>query len=432
MPPLNDLSQQQAGVNTFYWQSWSRAARLRAANANGICPQPVLVHHDPDSLMQTPLDEPITSASADNTRQPDQITIACYDNEVPAFVEQEMDALYGNIFSSMMQFRISGLGEAEASTYVARDARGPRALFLFRRDRRRVRVLNECIRLDGAELRRFVDYIFDRFRNVTTICFNAVETERPALPFPCQHYNQLEDIAMALPATPADYLASLGKNTRRNVRRYGDRLRSSFPDVEFAAYEKGAVDEQTIRSIIGFNHARMTGKNKRSNLDEHSVRRITALAQACGLVGVLRIDGRICAGAISYRSGSNYFLDVLAHDPAYDEYWAGILCCYWTICECIQRGGTEFHFLWGRYDYKFTLGASIRELDGVTIYRSHAHMLLNGLFALNATYAGRMRQLKLWMDDENARNASAGSRFAFRMLRGLQDMKRFARNAVAR
>ena len=59
-------------------------------------------------------------------------------------------------------------------------------------------------------------------------------------------------------------------------------------------------------------------------------------------------------------------------------------------------------------------------------------MLLNGLFALNATYAGRLRQLKLWMDDENARNASAGSRFAFRVLRGLQDMKRLARNAVAR
>ena len=382
--------------------------------------------------MQTPLDEPIAPSSAGSTRQPDQVTIVCYDNEVPAFVEQEMDALYGNIFSSMTQFRISGLGATEASTYVARNAHGRLALFLFRRDKRRVKVLNECIRLDAAELRRFVDYIFGRFRDVTTISFNAVETERPSLPFPCQHYNQLEDIAMALPATPEAYLASLGKNTRRNVKRYGDRLRRSFPNLEFAVYERDAVDEQTIRGIIGFNHARMTSKNKRSNLGEGAVRRITRLAQACGLVGVLRIDGRICAGAISYRSGSNYFLDVLAHDPAYDEYWAGILCCYWTICECIKHGGAEFHFLWGRYDYKFTLGASIRNLDGITVYRSHAHMLLNGLFALNATYAGRMRQLKLWMDDENARNASAGSRFAFRVLRSLQDMKRFARNAVAR
>jgi CelD/BcsL family acetyltransferase involved in cellulose biosynthesis len=351
---------------------------------------------------------------------------------VPAFVEAEMDALYGNIFSSMTQFRISGLQDGEASTYVARNRRGVLALFLFRHDKRKLKVINECIRLDSAELRRFVDYIFKRFRDVTTICFNAVETERPALPYPCQHYNQLEDIAMALPATPEEYLASLGKNTRRNVRRYGDRLRSSFPSVEFTVYEREAVDEQTIRHIIDFNHARMTGKNKRSNLDEHSVRRITALAQACGLVGVLRIDGRICAGAISYRTGSNYFLDVLAHDPAYDEYWAGILCCYWTICECIKRGGTEFHFLWGRYDYKFTLGATIRNLDGITVYRSHAHMLLNGVYALNATYAGRMRQLKLWMDDETAREATPASRFAFRVLRGLQDVKRFARNAVAR
>jgi hypothetical protein len=393
---------------------------------------PALISDDSRFLTQKPIDEPIATFSVESARAADEVTIACYDREVPAFIEHEMDALYGNIFSSMTQFRISGLQDGEASTYVARNRRGIVAVFLFRHDRRRVRVINECIRLDSTELLRFVDYIFNRFRDVTTICFNAVETERPALPYPCQHYNQLEDIAMALPATPEAYLASLGKNTRRNVRRYGDRLRSAFPNVEFAVYEKEAVDEQTIRHIIGFNHARMTGKNKRSNLDEHSVRRITALAQACGLVGVLRIDGRICAGGISYRAGSNYFLDVLAHDPAYDEYWAGILCCYWTICECIKRGGTEFHFLWGRYDYKFTLGATIRNLDGITVYRSHAHMLLNGLFALNATYAGRMRQLKLWMDDENARNASAGSRFAFRMLRGLQDMKRLARNTVAR
>jgi hypothetical protein len=386
----------------------------------------------PDSSMQTPLDEPLTAYSADSARPSADVTIACHDNEVPAFIEHEMDALYGNIFSSMTQFRISGLQPGEASTYVARNRRGIVAVFLFRHDRRRVKVINECIRLDSAELLRFVDYIFKRFRDVTTICFNAVETERPALPYPCQHYNQLEDIAMTLPATPEEYLASLGKNTRRNVKRYGDKLHRSFPDVQFTVYEKEAVDEQTIRHIIGFNHARMTGKNKRSNLDEHSVRRITALAQACGLVGVLRIDGRICAGGISYRTGSNYFLDVLAHDPAYDEYWAGILCCYWTICECIKRGGTEFHFLWGRYDYKFTLGASIRNLDGITVYRSHAHMLLNGAYALNATYAGRMRQLKLWMDDETAREATPASRFAFRVLRGVQDMKRFARNAVAR
>jgi hypothetical protein len=286
-----------------------------------------------------------------------------------------------------------------------------------------VKVLNECIRLEQRELRRFIDYLFERFPKLGTVSFNGIEIDAPVLPYPFQRYNQSEDIAMALPDSEQAYLAGLGKNTRRNIRRYGERLRNAFPDVAFQTYEREAVTEQMVREIITFNHARMSAKNKRSNLDEVSVRRITRMARACGLVGVARIDGRICAGAISYRAGGNYFLDVLSHDPAYDDYWIGILCCYHTICACIARGGAEFHFLWGRYDYKFALGASVRDLDCLIVYRSRMQMLRKAPLALGALCNHRLRRLKLWMDEAPARPTSAGERLALRLLRRLQQIR---------
>lgn len=94
------------------------------------------------------------------------------------------------------------------------------------------------------------------------------------------------------------------------------------------------------------------------------------------MLSLLRLDGRICAGTINFRAGDNYFLEVIAHDPAYNDYRLGTLCCYLTICECIAREGKEYHFLWGAHDYKFRLLGVQRELDHLTIYRSRRHALL--------------------------------------------------------
>ncbi len=385
------------------------------------------VHNMPSTLVQ-----PTPPSAADSADWDEDIAISCHENEVPEFVGPELERLYGNLFSSMMQFDISGLDYARTSTYVARDRNGPVALFLFQRTRGRVRVLNETIAIAEAEVQRFVRYIFATYRGVGAIAFNAVEVRRYRHRYPHQHVNLLEDIAMPLPATPQEYLAGLGKNTRRNIKRYGDRLLKAFPGHRFEICEREAVEEELIRQIIGFNHARMASKNKASNLDERSVRRVTRLARESGLVGVIRIDGRVCAGAISYRVGNNYFLDILAHDPAYDDYWIGILCCYRTICECILHGGREFHFLWGRYDYKFTLGAKLRELDALAVYRSRAHMLLHAGFALRLAYDGRLRQLKLWMESDESQRSGTLSQWAFRCMLRARTFKRAAATLLGR
>jgi len=330
-----------------------------------------------------------------------EAVIFIYENEVPAFVEAEMERLYGNIFSSLTQFRIYGWTGGETSTYLVRRNDVPAVILLFRRHGRRIQVLNEGIHLDDTELSRFSDFLFSRYRDVNVISFKAIETTLKRMRFPHQRFNHLEDMTLALPASADEYFAGLGKRTRRNIRRHLERIEEAFPTFRFEVFEKTETTPRRVREIIDFNRARMAEKNIMSNIDEREAQHIVDLVQAKGLVGAITIDGQLCAGAISFRSGDNYFLNVLAHDPRYDSYWMGFLCCYLTIRECIARGGREFHFLWGRYEYKFLLGAVQRDLDNVVVYRSRMRLLRNLDIACASARQGYVRALKIWLRYED-------------------------------
>jgi hypothetical protein len=351
------------------------------------------------------------------------IAVTCHDNLMPDFVGPELERLYGNTYSSVLQLETYGYLDAGVSTYVVRQGGHIVTLLLFRREQQRVQVLNEGVKLSGKELNRFAEYIFATFRSVDVVSFYAIETDGERFALPVHRTNCLEDIAMKLPPTAEEYLAGLGKNTRRNIKRYLDRLQRTFPSFRFETAERQAIDERQVREIIRFNHARMADKNKTSGIDELEVQRIIRMAKTCGMIGIATINEQVCAGTISYRTGENYFLYVLAHAPTYDEFWIGILCCYMTIRECIARGGKEFHFLWGRYEYKFTLGAAQRNLDRVTIYRSRLHLVLNARIALQDALKGYSRRARLWLQYEARHQSGIAPSFAAFALNTMRSLR---------
>lgn len=329
--------------------------------------------------------------------QANGVRIVCYENELPAFIEAELENLYANVFSLLKQFRTYSGEDASFSAYVARDEHEVKTLLIFTRDGNRVRVMNEVIALEEREIADFADYVFRTYGSVQLIDFHAVQTELKRLNFPHQCYDCLEDIVLELPGTENEYQSQLGKNTRRNLKRYSEKLYKDHPSFEFQVYEKDEIADEYIHAIVRLNKARMAEKNKESIIDDPETARIIRMVKACGIVSVVRINNVICAGTISYRVGNNYFLSVIAHEPEYDPYWIGILCCYKTIRECILRGGKEFHFLWGRYDYKFTLLAKLRELNHVTVYRSRLHYLLNFGTVCTGLLARKRREFQLLM-----------------------------------
>ncbi len=321
-------------------------------------------------------DMPIADHKLKRLTKSEEITISFYENQIPPFVEAEMERLYENIYTSLSRFRIYGEME-NASTYVVRKGDKVITLFLFRREQDEVKVLNKQITIDEAEILRFTNATFAAFKSVKIISFLAIQTAMYRCPFPYQQCHFLEDIVVTLPATVEEYFSNLGKHMRRDVKYYRKKIERNFPSFHFQIYVKEEIKEQHIRDIIRLSGARMAVKNKAAYIHDEETERILRLVKMYGFVGVITIDGHICSGGISYCIGSRYFMHVVAHDPAYDNYRLGTLCNYLTICECIARGGTECRFMASSHQYKFDfLGVRIG-FDYLAIYRSRAQFLLN-------------------------------------------------------
>lgn len=356
----------------------------------------------------------------------EQSGISLYESTVPPFVGPELESLYEHVFSSLAQFRIySGIDDS-THTYVARRRGKAVTVLLFRSEGRRATVLNEQIALPSSAIDMFTRYIFERFHTIDTVVFPAIRSEDRRLAFPSQEFYRTEDIVLKLPPTPDDYLASLGKATRKNMKYHGNRLRRNYPGLEFRVFVDSAIPDQHVRDIIELNRARMAIKNKSSDIDAAETDRLVRLVRRNGLVSAMLLDGRVVAGTVCSRVGGNYFMHINAHDPMYDDARLGKLCCFMTINDCIARRGNEFHFMWGRFEYKYLFLGKQQDFNELVIYRSIGRLLLHGGSALRTAFSGYGREWKFRLLDlaDHPENGNRIERAVSRLLNHLRNFKR--------
>lgn len=331
----------------------------------------------------------------DGARQSDEITIACYINEVPLFVETELVRLYDTLYSSLPFFKIYRSTE-QLSSYVAWRGNLPTALILFQFRNGRIEVLNEMIEIDQAELDRFAHYMFAKFPSTNVISFKALKTDTHGFSFPIQKCYAKDTYVITLPATSKEYTAALGKSTRTAIRYQMNKVVRDHPSFTSRFYVNEAIDEQHIRDIIKLSEARISSKAFKFSHDE---KRIIRLAKMCGIVNVLFIDGRLCAGSVNYRIGSSYFGAVMGQDFAYEKYGLGKLTVYLTICESIARQGKKFYLGGGPFDYKSRMLGMQQEMYRLEIYRSYGKLMLNFDKAAKTVIDGYVRQLNVWLHE---------------------------------
>lgn len=349
-----------------------------------------------------------------------------YDNEVPGFVEAELERLYQCTMTTLARFDIYQAAP-NASTCVFLAGGQVSAVFLFTIDGAEARVHNEQVRIDGAELDLLARALFGRYPAVRVVSFYAIDTDARAIRYPLQRHQCLEDIVLALPPTADDYLALLGKNTRASIRRYLGKVRRDFPSFRFEVYTGAAAGDERVRQVIGFSRERMRAKGEPCHHTERTTGQLARLARKYGVVGIATIDGRICAGVICFRVGASYLMQVLAHDPRYDDYRLGKLCCYLSIADAIAQGGREYHFGWGRADYKFRMLGKLRELYRIRVYRSHLAVLRDApVLAATAANAAR-RQLT-----QRVERARAGATRTDRWIAAAADLARRAKRLLRR
>jgi hypothetical protein len=322
-----------------------------------------------------------------------EATFSCSD-EAPAFLEQELNRLYGIRYSCLPRFKLYGSWD-QVRAYVACRAGVAVAVFLFRCDNGRAVVLNEGMKVSEEDVNRFASYLFRNHEGVSLVAFNYVETAALRFAFPFQRAPCGQDTVLELPPSAEAYTASLGRGTRLTLNHRLNRIRRDLPGFSFSVYENQEVPVRVIRDLIRLDRLRMERKGQVSQIDPAEEERIIAYVALCGFVSAATSDGKVCAGAITYRHGSNFTARMLAHDPAWGGYRLGFVCAYLTICECIKAGNSRyFYFGWGQDDYKQHLGGSDRQLVHLSLFRSRLHVLGNAGAALGALVDGCAFQLR--------------------------------------
>jgi hypothetical protein len=329
--------------------------------------------------------------------------VRIYASPLPAFIEEELARLYKSVFSSVARIRSQGL-EQQVCAFVARRGDEVTCVLLFRRHGHTVHVLNEALTLRAPDIARFAHMVFASYRAVRLIAFPAVRTTITRMTFPYQQFDCLEDIVLKLPATADAYFSALGKNMRASLKRYQKKIAADFPGFRYAVFEGKDVSEQDLFAIVGLSSARIASKRQLPSHTNDKTRQLIRLVKDCGLVLVATMDGRVCAGVICTRFGGNVFMHVVAHDPAYDEYRLGKACCYLSICDAIGRGASHYHFLWGRYEYKYRLLGQQRDYDRLVIYRSRLALLRSLKVFLQTAWRGYGRRAKWWLLDERQKD----------------------------
>jgi hypothetical protein len=359
-----------------------------------------------------------------------------YKQSIPAFVSMALDRLHGSLYASSRYLQLSDPEKTTPNTWVGYRSGEIVGVLLFRIEGKRVIVLCEVVTLDSLQIDAFAASVFSNFPSIHHIAFNAVSLSLPPTFLPAQFYPFSENYVLTLPSSTETYMAMLGKSTRQSLRGYRNRLLRDFPDFSWTAYacDELSVEQQCQLVLIlqRFKRESMTARGKSAAIDATETQHLLTMAAECGLFGVAKINGRICAGAFSCRIGDSYVMLLSASDPAMSVYRLGLLTCLWSVSDCIQRGGRQCHMLWGRYQYKHQLLAEPKNLYRLIVYPSFRQMGTQPLTVLRMFFYGRYVRSVQWLQYYLQREKNLGWKWLYRQFRYVKKILSTARNKFIR
>ncbi len=171
---------------------------------------------------------------------------------------------------------------------------------------------------------------------------------------------EVDEVAavLDLPDTFDEYLASIGKKERHEVRRKRRRYESVLGEVSHETHKgRGWALDEFVRLH------RLAGGGKGEFMTEDHVQLFTSLADADGWrFDLLRADDGAAAVVFGWSDKTGYYLYNSAYDPALSHTSPGVVLLGTMIERAIEEGAARFDFLKGDEAYKFRLGARRRPL----------------------------------------------------------------------
>jgi CelD/BcsL family acetyltransferase involved in cellulose biosynthesis len=176
-----------------------------------------------------------------------------------------------------------------------------------------------------------------------------------------------------LPATWEDYLASLGKKDRHELRRKIRRLYDSGNSVDFEVF---STQEEVVGAMDDFLKLHTQSRQDKTDFMtpemESFFRRMGSALAAEGLIKLfmLRINGKPAASVLCFDAGSHLYLYNSGYDPEFSSLSVGLVSKALVLQWAIENGMAGLDFLRGDEPYKYDLGAKDQQIYTLRLTRT--------------------------------------------------------------
>lgn len=170
-----------------------------------------------------------------------------------------------------------------------------------------------------------------------------------------------EDVCptLSLPATWDDYLNSLSKKDRHELRRKLRRLEKAGIS-RYQRLPSSTIGTADADDFLRLLRSSRTDKAEFLNPARESYFRALLIADGLGhevALYFLELDGRRVAAALCLEGPGELALYNSGFDPDYRALSVGLLLKAYCVRDAIERGYPRFNFLRGAEPYKYDLGA---------------------------------------------------------------------------
>ena len=196
-------------------------------------------------------------------------------------------------------------------------------------------------------------YRFDSLPVEAAAVIDSALSTLGACPEPAIHESTA---VLELPASYDEWLMSIGKKERHEVRRKRRRFETEFGEIEVVRSGPEAIDTFCVmhRGSGGAKGSFMTPGMQAFFLD--------LLETADATIHSLTCNGEVRASAFGFETEAGYYFYNSAYDAEAAAASPGVVLFSAMIEQEIQRGATVFDFLKGDEPYKYRHGATARPL----------------------------------------------------------------------
>jgi hypothetical protein len=308
---------------------------------------------------ETPGREPSPAQSPE--AQPDAQRVACADLDavvhparVPDGLIDELPDLYSSIFATAAWWETQDHATPTGACVLA----NPRHVLVFRTQGDTVEILNKFFRIAPGDVERAAQAIFRALPQVRRLQLEIMFPPKH-LHGPKRVVSGADHMMISLPPTADEWLASLSRKTRGNLRNYESRLRRAYPEITTTIVPPGERSEELFSRFLGWKVQRFH-EHERVTFWEvlpHLIPAYRELFARIAEAHVTTIAGEQAAIRFVVPIGRALYALQGSFDPKYSAFRLGFLTQSWIVRYAIERGKREVDMLWSNEGDKAHLGA---------------------------------------------------------------------------